>query len=139
MDRILEIKEANSKYWQFIRELRTHPLLKEGFISQGDITPSDQIAYMKKYHKSYWVAIIENTPIGFVGVVDNDIRVAILPDYQKRGYAKQLIEFVNKKYPDAIARVKVENLASLKLFQSAKFKIKGIEEKEGEPLYVLSK
>lgn len=139
MDGILEIKPARHEYWDFIRVLRTHPKLKDGFIDQSEITPSDQVKYMKRYHKSYWVGVIEGEPVGFVGIVNNDIRVAVSPEHQNKGIGKSLVSYLSKQHKDAVARVKMDNTNSLQLFQSLKFKIRGMEKKAGETLYLLSR
>jgi len=138
MDGILEIVEARESHWESIRILRTHPKLQEGFIDQVSINEKQQKEYMKKYHKFYWVARLNEKTVGFVGVVENDIRVAVDPEFHKRGIAKNMILFIRKKYPDAIARVKIKNENSLKLFQSVGFKINGFEKKKGELLYLMS-
>jgi ribosomal protein S18 acetylase RimI-like enzyme len=139
MDGILAIEPARKEYWEFIRELRTHPELKDGFIYQGEITPKEQSVYMTKHHAGYYIATHNGVPAGFVGVVDNDIRVAVLPSYQNKGIAKFLISHIIKKYPNSLARVKLDNESSLKLFKSLKFKIREIEEKNGCSLYLMSR
>ena len=111
-------------YWEFIRELRTMEGVREGFISQTEITPIEQATYMLKYNSNYWICLDDKTPAGYVGVIDDDIRVATHPDYQGKGVATFMINEIMKLIPTAIARVKLNNEASVKLFERCGFKKK---------------
>lgn len=111
-------------YWEFIRELRTMEGVREGFISQTEITPVEQATYMLKYNSSYWICLDGKNPAGYVGVIDDDIRVATHPDYQGKGVGTFMINEIMKLIPTAIARVKLNNEASVKLFERCGFKKK---------------
>ena len=114
----------NPSYWEFIRELRTMPGIIEGFISQTEITPVAHATYMLKYNSNFWICVDNKTPIGYVGVIDNDIRVATHPDYHGKGVGTFMINEIIKMYPTAIAKVKLDNDASVKLFERCGFKKK---------------
>ena len=116
--------ENEEKYWEFIRKLRTNEEVMQGFVQQGDISPEQQENYMKKYGHMYYICILDDKPAGFVGVIDRDIRVATHPDFQKRGVGKFMINELMKLHPDSLAKVKVDNQASLRLFESCGFKKK---------------
>tara|TARA_B100000989_G_scaffold47307_1_gene30760 strand:- start:757 stop:1161 length:405 start_codon:yes stop_codon:yes gene_type:complete len=121
------------EYWEFIRELRTMQGVSQGFISQEEITPVEQATYMLKYNSNYWICLDNDTPAGFVGVIDEDIRVATHPDYQGKGVGTFMINEIMKIIPTAFARVKLDNEASIKLFERCGFRKKYyILEKENE-------
>tara|TARA_B100000212_G_scaffold342432_1_gene329541 strand:+ start:1253 stop:1657 length:405 start_codon:yes stop_codon:yes gene_type:complete len=111
-------------YWEFIRELRTMQGVREGFISQNEITPVEQATYMLKYNSNYWICLDDKTPAGFVGVIDDDIRVATHPEYQGKGVGTFMINEIMKLIPTAVAKVKLDNEASIKLFERCGFKKK---------------
>ena len=46
------------------------------------------------------------------------------PDFQKRGIGKFMINELMARHPQSVAKVKIENEASLRLFESAGFKKK---------------
>jgi len=117
----MELVENEEKYWEFIRLLRTHEEVKQGFIQQGEISSSNHMTYMKKYGTMYYICVIDDRPAGFVGVIDNDIRVATHPDFQKRGVGKFMINELMRNHPGGVAKVKVENEASIRLFESCGF------------------
>jgi hypothetical protein len=46
---------------------------------------------MTKYSDCFRICINKNVPVGFVGSIDNDIRVCVDDKYKKRGIAKFMI------------------------------------------------
>jgi len=111
-------------YYEFIRTLRNDERVQHGFIQRVQITPEEQRAYMEKYGDCYYICLCDGQPAGYAGVIDRDIRVATHPDFQKKGVGKFMIQEIMKIFPDAYAKIKVDNQASLKLFASAGFKPK---------------
>jgi ribosomal protein S18 acetylase RimI-like enzyme len=118
---VIKLVKCTSDYWEFVRLLRSDSRVQSGFIEQVDITPEQQKGYMNKYSDSYRVCLVDNMPAGFVGVIDEDIRVCTHPDYQNKGIAKYMIQEIIKEFPKAYAKVKVDNEASLRLFESCGF------------------
>ena len=116
-----ELIENAPIYFEFIRKLRNHPQLRIGFIQQDEISSRDHADYMLKHSTSYFICLLSEAPIGFIGVVDDDIRLAVDPSFQNLGAAKFMVEEIMKMYPTAQAKVKVTNLASMRLFQSLDF------------------
>ena len=76
---------------------------------------------MEKYSDSYRIALFNGEPAGFVGVVDDDIRVCTHPNFQGKGLGKFMIDECMKIWPTAYAKVKLGNVASDKLFLSVGF------------------
>ena len=117
----MKLVECTSNYWEFVRTLRTDVRVVGGFIEQVEITPEEQQRYMSKYSSCYRIALVEEVPVGFVGVIDNDIRVCTHPDYQGRGVGKFMINSCMGIWPEAFAKVKLDNETSIKLFESCGF------------------
>jgi ribosomal protein S18 acetylase RimI-like enzyme len=117
----MELVKCTEKYWEFIRLLRNDDRVLNGFIESINITSDMQINYMNKYSECYRVALINETPVGYVGVIDDDIRVCTHPDYQGKGIGKFMINKCMEIWPEAFAKVKLDNLASIKLFESCGF------------------
>lgn len=107
--------------WEFIRALRNDPRMRTWFVEQVDITPEEQVAYMTKYSGYYFVCCVNGTPAGYVGAVNDDIRIATHPDYQRHGIASFMLEYIARAFPRATAKIKIENDASLHLFEKAGF------------------
>jgi GNAT superfamily N-acetyltransferase len=112
-----------SDYWEFVRMLRTDPRVMGGFIEQRAISTDEQIDYMKDHWHEYFIALKDQRdPCGFVGVIDGDIRVCTHPDYQGVGVGKFMIQEIVKRFPNAVAKIKTENVASKALFEASGFK-----------------
>jgi len=117
----LELKENEPQYFEFIRNLRNHPQLKIGFIQQEEISSLQHADYMLNYGTNYYVCLLSGKPVGFIGVIDDDIRLAVDPTFQNLGVAKFMVREIVKIFPTAHAKVKVANTASKRLFQSLGF------------------
>jgi RimJ/RimL family protein N-acetyltransferase len=125
----MKLIQCNSSYWEFIRNLRNDKHNIEGFINKTYITEQDQINYMKKYNDYYYVCIDEdNTPLGFIGEIDNDIRICVDHLLKNKGVGKFMLrEFLNiKNNKQIFAKIKINNTASHQLFISMGFKPKYI-------------
>ena len=120
----LKFVKNEEKYWDFIRNLRNDPKVKTGFIQQEEILPESHQKFMTKYGHLFYLCLCDNTPAGYVGVIDRDIRVATHPNFQGKGIGKFMIEQIMLKFPDAYAKIKIENEASIRLFKSCNFKEK---------------
>jgi len=113
--------EHNQEYWEFIRKLRTDPDTIMWFRNQNDITPEEQQRYMELYHKDYYVCLLNKDmepPIGFIGIMGNDIRYAVIPSMRGLGIGKFMLKEIKKMYPNAIAKVKQNNIASISALKS---------------------
>jgi len=120
----MELVENKKEYWEFIRNLRNHKDVKTGFIQQENITSFQHRMHMMLNEEYYYICLIEGVPAGYVGVIEKDIRVATHPDFQGKGVGKFMINKLMEISPDAAAKVKIENEASIKLFEACGFKKK---------------
>ena len=118
------LKRNKREYWEFIRDLRNDHRVKAGFIQQGHIGEDEHYVYMQSFGGNYYICLDKNIPVGYIGIINRDIRVATHPDHRGKGVAKFMVSEVMKMHPNAVAKVKVENEASLKLFESCGFEKK---------------
>lgn len=116
----MELISITEEYYEFVREMRMHPENIAGFLEDAHITPEDQIKYMKKYGDNYFVALLYSKPVGYVGVIDNDIRICTHPMYHGTGVGKFMLSEIIKLYPQATGRILKDNVASRKLFDFCK-------------------
>tara|TARA_R100001082_G_scaffold110712_1_gene91458 strand:+ start:4219 stop:4614 length:396 start_codon:yes stop_codon:yes gene_type:complete len=122
----MKLVRNSFKYWEFIRNLRNNEEVKEGFVQQSHITKFQHLKFMFKHGKDYYICLNKrNTkPLGFVGQINGDIRVAVAPEHQGKGIGKFMINELMKKHPQSFAKVKIENSSSLWLFKKCGFKEK---------------
>ncbi|MBH83839.1 MAG: hypothetical protein CMP70_04105 [Flavobacteriales bacterium] len=125
----MELVNCTENYWEFVRKLRMDPRVEKGFVEKKKITKQMQKDYMKKYSNFYRIALVDKTnkkeivkePAGFIGVINNDIRICTHPNYQGIGVGKFMINSAMKIWPKATSKIKIENKSSLKLFESCGF------------------
>ena len=81
---------------------------------------------MKNHQQFYRVVLIDNQPCGYIGVINDDIRICTHPNFQGKGVGKFMLREIMKIFPNAYGKVKINNEASRKLFSSVGFKEKFI-------------
>ena len=123
------IVECSEQYWEFVRELRMDERVMDGFIETIPISKEQQKRYMTSNSQYYRIALVDGQPAGYVGVLNNDIRVCTHPDFQGKGVGKFMIDECMKIWPTAYAKVKHGNEASSKLFLSCGFEMTGTDDK----------
>ena len=115
----MELVKCEKSHWRRVLEIRN--LTRQSFINSSLITHEDHLKFMEKNYENYIVAIVIGEVVGFAGVVENDVRVAVDPRYQKRGIGKKLLQKIVSNFPKCEAKIDVENKASLSLFRSCGF------------------
>jgi GNAT superfamily N-acetyltransferase len=109
------------EYYEFIRELRLDPAIISGFVSQQVITKEQQMDYMRAHGKDYYICLLRGVPIGFIGVVNGDLRLAVKSEYQRKGVASFMLSELSKIVPVFSVRVKRSNARSLVFFEKNGF------------------
>jgi len=117
----LEFVDNEEKYYDFIRLLRTDSRVVHGFVEQVQITPEQQRAYMAKYGKYYYICLVDGDPAGFIGEIEGDIRIATLPEYQRKGVGSFMVKELIKRHPKTYAKIKVDNDISQNFFEKLNF------------------
>ena len=117
----MELVECTLQYWEFVRVLRNDERVLDGFIKSVHITEEMQYQYMSNYSDFYRIALVDGEPAGYVGVIEDDIRVCTHPDFQGKGVGKFMINKCMEIWPTAFAKVKLDNEASIKLFEACGF------------------
>jgi ribosomal protein S18 acetylase RimI-like enzyme len=117
----MELVECTKGYWEFVRVLRNDERVLSGFIKSVHITEEMQNSYMETHSQFYRIALVDDKPAGYVGVIEDDIRVCTHPDFQGKGIGKFMINEIMNEEPSAFAKVKIDNEASMKLFEACGF------------------
>lgn len=119
----LKIVKNEIKYWNFILKLRNEN--RKWFKETKIISTKEHYSFMNKHHKGYKICLLNNIPIGFIGYVTGDIRICVDKKYQNKKIGSYMLKktLKNKKYKTLI---KINNFASLKLFEKHGFKPKYI-------------
>ena len=119
---LIECSNLPGVHWDAILEIRNEN--REGFGDPSTIRSGAHCKYMFNHFSNYLLCVEDDEVLGFIGHVNNDIRLATRKENQRRGVAKFMVEGFEEKYPDAFAKVKLDNEASLKLFENCGFRKK---------------
>jgi GNAT superfamily N-acetyltransferase len=115
----MKLVPCTEPYWDFVRTLRMDERVAHGFIEKANITPEQQNKYMALHWTVFFIALVDDVPGGFVGCVDGDIRICTHPDFQRRGVGLFLMREIMKRFPTALAKVKIENKASQTMMEAS--------------------
>jgi len=95
------IVECTREYWEFVRKLRMDGRVIDGFLETTPITEEQQIKYMISNSEHYRIALFGGKPAGYVGVINDDIRVCTHPDFFGMGVGKFMIKSAMAIWPTA--------------------------------------
>jgi len=95
----MDLVPITEEYYEFVRKLRMHPENAAGFLEAANITEEQQKEYMEVFKNCYFVCLIEETPVGYVGVIDGDIRICADPTKKGRGVGTFMLTEITKKFP----------------------------------------
>lgn len=113
-----ELVNCNEEYWEFVRKLRMDPTNQEGFFTYAEITPEQQRKYMEKNCWDYKICLVDGEPAGYVGLLKgHEITYCVSPDFQGTGIGTFMIEEYSPRWAWVDALVKVDNIASQKVFE----------------------
>lgn len=107
------LEQLKPEWYEFIRNLRNEE--KQAFLQQTEIDETTHLKFMDRHKDNFFVATVDGKPAGYVGVVDDDIRLAVSSEFRRKGIGIFLLKEIIKKYPEARARVKVKNEPIFKL------------------------
>ena len=120
----LILTKNKKKYWDFIRALRSNKSVENGFIDKVQISKKEQEIYMNKYNDNYYVCLNKQIPCGYIGEINGDIRLCTSPEFQGLGVGTFMIKELTKIKKNIFAKIKVENISSIKAFEKAGYEKK---------------
>lgn len=114
--------ESYKRNIEFIRLLRTDSRTEKMFLEQVSITPEQQEKYMEKNADKYFLCITEadHMPVGYIGVINNDIRYCVVPYYHGIGIGTAMLKEIKTLFPKATGKIKKSNYASIRAFEKAR-------------------
>ena len=119
----LELVNCTEEYWEFVRELRTNPENQEGFFTRAEITSEQQKSYMSINSSKYKICLVDGEPAGYVGLLNgHEITYCVSPSFKGKGIGTFMIKEFAPRWSSVDAYVKIENIASQKVFEKLGFK-----------------
>ena len=113
----LRLIPATQKDWLFILELRNK--YRKLFFTTKKITWKEHTKFMHANSDCYFICTYRSQSAGFIGVIDNDIRLCVSEHYQKHGIGTYMLKKIKKLFPGATGKIRTDNKASLRAFKKA--------------------
>jgi RimJ/RimL family protein N-acetyltransferase len=114
----LELVNCTQEYWEFVRLLRMDPINQEGFFTKANITSEQQKEFMIHNWSKYKICLVNNEPAGYIGLLHgHEITYCVHPNFHGKGVGTFMIETYSKPFSTVDAFVKVDNIASQKVFE----------------------
>ncbi len=118
----MELVNCDKQYWEFVRLLRTNPENQEGFFTHAEITPEQQETFMSSNFSNYKICLVDGKPAGYVGLLKgHEITYCVSPDFKGKGVGTFMIQEFAPRWAFVDALVKVDNIASQKVFEKLGF------------------
>lgn len=130
----LSFKKNNPIYYEFIRNLRNNPNIKQGFLNQAYISKDAHIDYMRNHASCYYICLFGERPVGYIGIVNNDLRLAVELEYQSNGVATFMLKKIMEISTGFDVLVKSDNIKSINFFSKHSFFRRGCIVKDGVKL-----
>jgi RimJ/RimL family protein N-acetyltransferase len=114
----LELVLCTEEYWEFVRLLRMDPINQEGFFTQANITPEQQKEFMIYNWSKYKICLVDGEPAGYVGLLNgHEITYCVHSNFHGKGVGSFMIKKFSTPFSSVDAFVKVNNIASQKVFE----------------------
>lgn len=91
----------------------------DSYINNAGIIMQGPTHYMNGHLKDYFICLDKKVPVGFIWVVQNDIKQAVDHEFRNRCIATFMMNEISILYPEAHAKIQTPTVASTALFESA--------------------
>lgn len=120
-------------HYEDIRRIRN--LNRMSFGNKDEIDAATHKKFMDKHAVNYRVVLNRNLVVGFIGQVENDLRLAVHPSNQQQGIAQFMYPLFLEEYPDVTVKVNRDNDKSLAFFKKVGWHVDpSIDRKDPVPL-----
>jgi len=112
------LRKAKLSDGDFILNLRNKSYVKTNSWNTNIIKQGDHLKFWKENYQKYWIIEIpgDTISVGFVRVMDNEVSIAVLEEYQNQSYGYFALQEIGKLFPNLRAEVKMNNTHSLYFF-----------------------
>jgi len=108
----------NYELGEILRQIRNDKSFIVGFVNHKQITKKEQKKYIDKYGEFYYICYEEEIPVGFIGVVNNDLRLATIPTMQRQGIGRFMVTEIKNLDLKFSVKIRKGNRRSQKFFSN---------------------
>jgi len=119
--------------WNIILSLRNQFYLESFFTQDRPLTKVEHYQYMENQSKNsnfhQWMAIKNDVIVGYVRILDSEINILVVKEYQNKGIGTQMLQLLEVeakklKIKKIRGSVREDNIGSKQLFQKNNYVLK---------------
>lgn len=112
----LVLRSCQPSDFEGIRDIRNAN--RHAFSNSHLLTCEEHAKFMHLHHSTYRLAFYKTTLVGFIGQVDQDLRLGVSPLWKRKGVGRFMVKNFCRLYPKITVKVKRSNSPSLEFFKS---------------------
>jgi RimJ/RimL family protein N-acetyltransferase len=129
----VKLSSVTKDDWDLIYDIRINKEYRKNFYIQQDFSKEYHYSYLENKEKLdtffHWMILDDNTSVGYIRILDNDISIMIHPQYIGKGIGSQALALVEKEAKKLglhklIGRIMIENKSSKKIFEKNNYNLK---------------
>lgn len=127
------LRSCTRNDWDIVLDLRNQFYLGSFITQDRPLTKEEHYEYMEKQSKNpnfhQWMAIMDNNVVGYVRILDLEINILVVKEYQGRGIGTKMLQLLEDKARKLNIKklrglVRADNLNSRHLFQKNNYHLK---------------
>lgn len=122
----MRLRPATTHDSDFLLMLKNDPVMRRfSVVTHDEIKKVDHLKWLKKHLKEIWIIVHGVTDVGMLRISkEKEISINICPEWRGKGVGFYALQFCTQ---NVWAKIVNGNVASMRLFLSAGFKITGYE------------
>ena len=135
----ISFRPAEQRDARFVYDLRFRHQDSSCYFSNIFVSFEEHALFWEDNFKSYWIAEELSIRIGFYGIINEDFRYSVIPEYRGRGIGTYIVADAIKRLELRQVRVIAENISSIKVFRKNSFIVSQYGELHGIEYLTLSR
>ena len=129
----IHLRSCTRNDWDIVLDLRNQFYFGSFVIQDRSLTKEEHYEYMEKQSQNpnfhQWMAIMDNNVVGYVRILDLEINILVVKEYQGRGIGTKMLQLLEDKARKLNIKklrglVRADNLNSRHLFQKNNYHLK---------------
>ena len=127
------LRTCTKSDWGIILDLRNEFYSRSFVLQDKPLSKEEHYEYMEKQQANpnfhQWMAIIDNNVVGYVRILDSEINIMVVKEYQGKGIGTKMLQLLEKEAKKLNIKklkglVRVDNLSSKEIFQKNNYELK---------------
>lgn len=129
----IHLRSCTRNDWDIVLDLRNQFYFGSFVIQDRPLTKEEHYEYMERQSKNpnfhQWMAIMDNNVVGYIRILDSEINILVVKEYQNRGIGTKILQLLEDEarklnMKKICGSVRADNLSSKQLFQKNNYHLK---------------